>query len=166
MRQVLNTVPAKVALPSGHIHLVDRGAGQGEADGPLKAALAIGMAVMKWRHHLRTHHPDIAVYDSWYIDDGQIVCAPQHVPYILRALDTELHAIGSRRAQHPQDPRTAIKTTVRLFGPNLQDNTTALQQNTYTFDSTIIQDGTKDSTKLMGGPWDRNNTPNKNSCAG
>ena len=37
--------PARVRLPCGEWHEVDRGAGQGEADGPLKAAMALGMVV-------------------------------------------------------------------------------------------------------------------------
>ena len=49
--------PVRVYLPSGSSYTVNRGAGQGEAEGPLKAALAISAAVTCWREDFR--FPDL-----------------------------------------------------------------------------------------------------------
>ena len=103
---------AQAFLPSGESAMVNRGAGQGEPDGPLKAAICIG-------HRVREAKRDLAAagcapfVDLWYLDDGQIICRTRDVESILRALDIRLEQAGATRGS--RSGGCDVKSTVRVF---------------------------------------------------
>ena len=66
--------PCEVTLPCGERKKINRGAGQCEPDGPLKASLTLGRAIEQSRGDLGA---DCKFADGWYIDDGQLCCRPQ-----------------------------------------------------------------------------------------
>eukprot|EP00973_Karenia_brevis_P006339 862508-Karenia_brevis.AAC.1 len=86
--------PCEAKLPSGATVTIDRGAGQGEPDGPLKASLTLGRAVEQSRRDMGN---DCSFADGWFIDDGQLCCRPWHLDRILRAIDRRLADMGATR---------------------------------------------------------------------
>ena len=71
-------------------------AGQGEPDGPLKAAVCIGHQVGAAMKDLEAAGCQPFV-DLWYFDDGQIICRILDVEPILRELDARLEQAGASR---------------------------------------------------------------------
>ena len=92
------TQPDHVRLPCEDWVTSDRGAGQGEPEGPLKAALTIGQAVRRARADLELAGILCPGSWWWYIDDGQLVMHPTKVDCVLRALDRRLEEAGASRA--------------------------------------------------------------------
>eukprot|EP00972_Heterocapsa_arctica_P013369 1966497-Heterocapsa_arctica.AAC.1 len=88
--------PGSFKLPCGENIMVNRGAGQGEPDGPLKTAVVLGNDINQ--AHEDTRNNDTGKWaDAWFIDDGQIFCKPEQVDGILQALDARLHKSGATR---------------------------------------------------------------------
>eukprot|EP00972_Heterocapsa_arctica_P020742 3057593-Heterocapsa_arctica.AAC.1 len=93
--------------------MVNRGAGQGEPDGPLKTAVVLGND--NNQTHEDTRINDTGKWaDAWFIDDGQIFCRPGQVDGILQALDARLLKSGATRGSISNG--NDIKSTVRTFG--------------------------------------------------
>ena len=86
-----------MVLADGSEHSFNRGAEQGEPLGSLKAALPLGDA----RGRVAATRPQ-RVCDEWYIDDGQLVCAPAMLDPWLRAFDAELETLGASRGTRPR----------------------------------------------------------------
>ena len=78
---------AAVKLPSGEWVQATRGAGQGEPDGPLKAATVIAHCVQKAKQDLEKDGGNHKWSKAWYIDDGQLVMRPRSVEPVLLAID-------------------------------------------------------------------------------
>ena len=91
-----HATPARVLLPSGAELRIDRGAEQGDPLGPVYCALVLARVAMRTREALDVQ--GIPFFDVWYLDDGQIVCHPEHVDAVLRALDAEAARVGAVRA--------------------------------------------------------------------
>ena len=106
-----NAAAAHAFLPSGEVITADRGAGQGEPDGPLKAALALGLVMRRVGARLGGA---FAFGDMWFIDDGQFFVHPKYVSSLLEALDAELHMIGASRGSISAGDD--VKSIVRVFG--------------------------------------------------
>ena len=102
--------PSEIRLPCGETIAVNRGAGQGEPDGPLKAAICIGRVVQKARVII----PECSFVDVWFIDDGQVWCRPCDVDKVLQALDAEFQVIGATRGSLSQG--ADIKSNVKAWG--------------------------------------------------
>lgn len=92
-------------LPDGSEFLFDRGAEQGEPLGSVKASLPLGDA----RARVASSGVAAHVVDEWFIDDGQLVCAPRAFDPWLRAFDAEVARIGATRGQGE-----GVKSTARL----------------------------------------------------
>ena len=88
--------PARVLLPSGSIVLTNRGAEQGDPLGPIYCALVLARVVARARAALE--EMGINFFDAWFLDDGQLVCAPEHADTVLRALDSAAAQAGASRA--------------------------------------------------------------------
>ena len=54
---------------------------------------------------------DIHMFDAWYLDDGQIVCHPDHIETVLKIIDIEAAKDGASRAIGKD-----AKTVVRILG--------------------------------------------------
>ena len=90
-----------VRLPCGEWVTSDRGAGQGEPEGPLKAALTVGRAVQLARQDVEARLVTL-VLRWWFIDDGQLLVHPWAVDQVLRALDARLAEAGASRGSKAQ----------------------------------------------------------------
>eukprot|EP00972_Heterocapsa_arctica_P008678 1272573-Heterocapsa_arctica.AAC.1 len=102
-----------VRLPCGEDIMVNRGAGQGEPDEPLKTAVVLGSDVSHAHDDTRTK--GIGKWaDAWFIDDGQLFCILFQVESILQALDARLLISGATRGSLSNG--NDIKSTVRTFG--------------------------------------------------
>jgi len=137
--------PCEVKLPSGDRVAVDRGAGQGEPDGPLKASLTLGRAVERSGSDLE---PDCKFADGWYIDDGKLCCRPWFLDRILRAIDARLAEMGATRGSRSQGHN--IKSSVRVFAR--AEDAAAIQG----WDTPYVQDTCKvrvegEASKYLGG---------------
>jgi hypothetical protein len=101
-------------LPSGERTQINRGAGQGEPDGPLKASVTIGHAMQDCKSVWR---PDVrdATVDVWLMDDGQLFTHPSHVDSVLQSLDRRLELAGATRGKKSIDG--TVKSMVRTFAP-------------------------------------------------
>ena len=95
-------------LPDGSEFHFDRGAEQGEPLGAVKAVLPLGDS----RCRIAATNVASRTCDEWYIDDGQLVCAPAALDPWLRAFDSEIARIGATRGSG-----TEVKSTVRLICP-------------------------------------------------
>ena len=105
----------QVRLPCGEWVESTRGTGQGEPEGPLKAAVTIGNLVQQAKADLLAAGVrDIGDW-WWYVDDGQIFVHPKHVDKILKALDVRLEAAGASRGSRAAGQK--IKSTVRVYIP-------------------------------------------------
>ena len=51
------------------------------------------------------------IFDAWFIDDGQVVIAPELVDPFLRIMDDELTKVGATRGQG-----TDVKSVARIVG--------------------------------------------------
>ena len=98
-----------MVLADGSEHSFIRGAEQGEPLGSVKAALPLGDA--RGRVRIDGQQPR-GVCDEWYIDDGQVVCAPHMFDLWLRAFDAEIATIGAKRGVSED-----IKSFARLVCP-------------------------------------------------
>jgi hypothetical protein len=138
--------PATISLPSGEQVEVNRGAGQGEPDGPLKAALTLGRAVRGAREDLHSHN--IPTSHAWFIDDGQIFCKPEHLDTILKRLDQGIEETGASRGR--RDAGNDIKSTVRVFDSQGRSATSGSWRTEYVNNTCNVREATT-STKLLGG---------------
>jgi hypothetical protein len=138
--------PATISLPCGEQVTVDRGAGQGEPDGPLKAALTLGRAVRNARTDLRQQQ--IPTAHAWFIDDGQLFCKPDHLDTILKRLDEGIHSTGASRGR--RDAGNEIKSTVRVFNGQGNTTTTGLWRTPYVNNTCNVREETT-PTMLLGG---------------
>eukprot|EP00973_Karenia_brevis_P076786 10665207-Karenia_brevis.AAC.1 len=102
-----------VQFPCGDRFITNRGAGQGEPDGPLKASVVISKCVREARQDLE-RSGSVQWVDSWFLDDGQIVCRPADFSNILKTLDARLHAAGATRGSKTQGDD--VKSMVKYFG--------------------------------------------------
>ena len=50
---------------------------------------------------------------GWFMDDGQIFCAPEHLDTVLKRVDEGFSAIGARRGNRTLGE--VVKRTVRVF---------------------------------------------------
>ena len=137
--------PVSVSLPCKQRIASDRGAGQGEPDGPLKASLPLGREARNAQSDLQ-EHSGIQFAHAWFMDDGQIFCRPEHLDAILKRLDHGLAAIGATRgnASRGED----IKSNVKSFGCEHVD--AGVWATPYVRDSCKIR-AEGDATKLLGG---------------
>ena len=101
-----------MTLPCGEKVHTNRGAGQGELEGPLKAALTIGDAVAKTKEDMLSEGVR-GMVDKWFIDDGQLFLHPMTVDPFLRALDKHLADAGATRGSLSNG--NDIKSSARLF---------------------------------------------------
>ena len=132
-------------LPSGEKVVIDRGAGQGEPDGPLKASLTLGRALDQSRGDLE---PDCKFADGWFIDDGQLCCRPWLLDRILRAIDRRLAEMGATRGNMSNNDN--IKSTVWLFAKPEDANAINGWDTDYIRDTCKIRvDG--EASKYLGG---------------
>ena len=91
------------------------------------------------------------MYDVWYLDDGQILCHPDHVAVVLSLLDEALEEIGARRACQQQVPEGDIKTTVRNFGPQADQHTQTLLNDDRVTKGARVRSGAGAPGKILGG---------------
>ena len=96
-------------LPSGAVTRIDRGAEQGDPLGPIYCGLVLAKVVERARITLR--EKGIQMFDAWFLDDGQLVCIPDHVDAVLRALDAEAARMGAEHATWVE-----AKSVARLVG--------------------------------------------------
>ena len=96
-------------LPGGGMVTSDRGAGQGEPDGPLKTALVIGLICKRLRQQLG----ETAVADTWFMDDGQLYLKPHALSALIETMDKELRRVGATRGC--LSGGDDIKSSVRFF---------------------------------------------------
>ncbi len=101
-------------LQCGDTVEVDRGAGQGEPDGPLKTAVTLGSATKKAKAMPNSALASENV-DFWFLDDGRFVTRPQRVDAALRCLDACLNEVGATRGS--RSTHAKIKSVVRVFCP-------------------------------------------------
>ena len=95
-------------LPNGSEFKFDRGAEQGEPLGAVKAVLPLGDA----RGRIAAREVSRGTCDEWYIDDGQLVCAPAAFDPWLRAFDAEIDLIGATRGRGND-----VKSVARVICP-------------------------------------------------
>ena len=106
----------QATLPSGGQTPIDRGAGQGEPDGPLKTSVTLGRAVEREKNRDQSPLASECV-DMWFLDDGQIITRPWKIDSILRRLDDTLQQIGATRGS--KATHGTVKSMVRVFcGPD------------------------------------------------
>jgi hypothetical protein len=122
------------------------GAGQGEADGPLKTAAVIGRVAAVLREVLRKGGITDIV-DVWYLDDGQIFGKLSDVGRVLRALDEAFTSTGACRGR--QSLGTEVKSTLRVFVPEAEAARAAFRADAYIMDSTIVHEAAGDM-KVLG----------------
>ena len=103
-----------VRLPSGQRISSNRGVGQGEPEGPLKAALAIADAEITARTQISADGRSAGAW-FWFIDDGKLFLRPRDVDAALRALDVALHKRGVTRGAISRG--NMIKSTVKYWIP-------------------------------------------------
>ena len=128
---------ANVHLPGGGKLAVDRGAEQGDPLGSLYCGLVIAMVMERTRERLGVERPDLAEFaDAWYMDDGQLVCAPEAVDDVLRVLDEEFDKVGATRGRGQN-----AKSVARLVGP---------ADKVQEFPLTWITERVRDTCKLPG----------------
>ena len=104
-----HSAPGRVILPSGAVTRIDRGAEQGDPLGPIYCALVLAKVVERARITLL--EKGIQMFDAWFLDDGQLLCAPDHADAVLRALDAEAARVGAARATGVE-----AKSVARLVG--------------------------------------------------
>ena len=107
--------PVPVYLPSGGVHMVDRGAEQGDPLGNVFCALVLAGVAQRAKLRVQTQlaNPDDnpGFLDAWYIDDGQLFCRPELVDTCLHALDAEAALVGAKRGTGVD-----VKSKVRILG--------------------------------------------------
>ena len=86
-------------LPSGEWVQAASTAGQGEPDGPLKAATVIAHCVQMARQDLEKSGENHKWSKAWYIDDGQLVMRPCSVGPVLQVIDKRLEEAGATRGR-------------------------------------------------------------------
>ena len=139
--------PVSITLPCREQIESDRGAGQGEPDGPLKASLPLGRAMREARSDLQ-ERCRMRFAQGWYMDDGQVFCRPDHLDTILRRMDAGFEAIGATRGSLSQGDD--IKSTVKAFGLARDAETTPQWGTDYVRDTCKVRDASS-ATKLLGG---------------
>ena len=78
---------SQITLPCGEQLSVDRGIEQGDPFGPIYCALCIAEIMSRTR--TRLEREGVHFFDAWFLDDGQLICRPDHADRVLRALDLE-----------------------------------------------------------------------------
>ena len=92
----------------------NRGAGQGEPEGPLKTAVVLGEIDESMRLDMSADGRRGGA-SLWYVDDGQIFSHPMAVDGILRELDKRLAEAGATRGSISKGHE--IKSTVCAWIP-------------------------------------------------
>ena len=89
--------PSPVHLPSGGVKWVDRGAEQGDPLGSILCGLVVIDVMIRTRARVQkclededgyahlSHDVVLRLFDAWFMDDGQVVLAPNLVDLFLRA---------------------------------------------------------------------------------
>ena len=103
--------PGVSVLPDGAEFQFDRGAEQGETFGPVKSVLPLGDARGAAAEAFAATSAT-AVCDEWFVDDGQLVCAPRLLDPWLRLFDAAISGIGASRGSGP-----GVKSVARLVCP-------------------------------------------------
>ena len=119
-------------LPCGERRPVNRGAGQGEPDGPLKTSVTIGRAMQDGKSQMTPETRD-GMVDVWYMDDGQIFTKPGNVHEILVMLDQRLARIGATRGR--KSVNGSVKNIVRVYAPADRQNEVAGWDTAYVRDT-------------------------------
>ena len=135
-----------VTLPCGDRLDVDRGAGQGEPDGPLKASLTLGKSARA--AHLSLRAEDVPSAHCWFIDDGQLFCRPSNLDKVLQRYDSSIENIGASRGR--RSAGADIKSTVRVFSGSGETQGDGEWCTSYVRDSCLIRDSST-PCKLLGG---------------
>ena len=138
---------AEARLPCGDTVAVDRGAGQGEPDGPLKASTTIGVCARGAKADTAAANLGEWV-DGWFLDDGQIFCRPHQLDGLLRRLDARLHAAGATRGSRAQGHD--IKSTVVIFGTADQRQSSIPHLTEYVRDTCKVLEPHEQRTVLGG----------------
>ncbi len=110
----LHESEAPVYLPDGNVHLVDRGAEQGDPLGSAYCALVVALVMQRTRERLKEQCGDdktLQLADVWYMDDGQVFCHPAVADKFLQAFDFKLQKMGASRGTGAD-----IKSMARLLG--------------------------------------------------
>jgi hypothetical protein len=150
-----------IQLPCGDRVGANRGAGQGESDGPLKAAVTIGWCAAQARMELAAGGIT-AWSDIWYLDDGQIVCRPEDVERILVALDKYLERAGASRGRKSAGDQ--VKSTVRIFCEGESRDKIVAEMRPRTVDSCAIESG-KEPCRVLGVGWHPGQRSRKSSTS-
>jgi hypothetical protein len=133
-------------LPSGERTKINRGAGQGEPDGPLKASVTIGHAMQDCKSAWRSDMRDATV-DVWLMDDGQLFTHPRHVDCVLQSLDRRLELTGATRGKSIDG---SVRSMVRMFAPPGREQELAGWDSAYVRDTcNVLQ--SDDPVKVLGG---------------
>ena len=111
---------AEVQLPGGGVVKVNRGAEQGDPQGPVQSTLTLGDAVLDARRKIQDNlrpasgetASRIGASDEWFIDDGQAFVKPSLADLWLRTLDEALVGIGACRSVGSE-----CKSVARLVCP-------------------------------------------------
>lgn len=128
----------RVSLPCGDELKVNRGAGQGEIDGPLKAFAALSRSACAARTNLQRQ--GVSSAHAWYMDDGQLFCRPADLDKVLKQYDDHINKVGATRGS-----RTAgndVKSMVRVFHASGRTQTSGGWQTDHVKQT---------PTKLLGG---------------
>ena len=135
-----------IRLPSGERVTSDRGVGQGEAEGPLKAALVIAETVDASQARIRADGIAEGVW-FWFIDDGQLFVRPKYVDAVLRILDDELAKRGATRGAISRGDN--VKSSVKCWIPCGHEADCSGWDTPYVRDTCRILDSHSDS-KVLG----------------
>jgi hypothetical protein len=134
-------------LPSGARSKVNRGAGQGEPDGPLKASVALGHAMRDCKSAWQPEVRD-GIVDMWLMDDGQLLMHPKFVDPVLRSMDNRLARAGATRGTKSGDG--CVKSMVRVYVPPGREQEVTGWETDYIRDTcNIVQTG--DPITVLGG---------------
>jgi hypothetical protein len=132
-----------VRLPCGEWVTSDRGTGQGEPEGPLKAAVTIGHAA----EHAKADLEKPGAW-WWFVDDGQMFVYPTRVDETLRALDARLHAAGASRGSRALGHK--IKSTVRAYIPENYAEECRGWDTEYVRDTCTVLSDSDPRSKVLG----------------
>ena len=100
-----HATPEAVVLPCGSVHMVNRGAGQGDVYGSTSCALGLGERLFEHRTRFGAN-----AVDEWFIDDGQGLVGVHHADAWLRSVDKAIADLGGHRATGAE-----CKTHARLL---------------------------------------------------
>ena len=135
-----------IRLPCGKRVSSDRGVGQGEAEGPLKAALVIAEGADASIARIRADGGSAGAW-FWFIDDGQLYVRPRDVDSVLRALGLELARRGATRGAISRGDK--VKSSVKCWIPSAHEAECEGWDTPYVRDTCKILDAHSDS-KVLG----------------